>query len=214
MADYKNTLNLPDTAFPMRGDLAKREPDWVKQWQEGKLYERIRKAPRGGRSSSCTTVRRTPTATSTSATRSTRSSRTSSSRARALAGFDSPYVPGWDCHGLPIEHQVEKQHGKNIPAAEFRKLCREYAQTQIERQRRDFIRLGVLGDWENPYLTMDFATEADIIRALGRDPRARLSVPGRQAGALVHRLPLGAGRGRGRVRRPHLAGHRRRVRGR
>ena len=89
-------------------------------------------------------------------------------KSRSLAGFDAPYVPGWDCHGLPIEHQVEKVHGKNIPAAEFRRLCRTYAQTQLERQRADFIRLGVLGDWNNPYLTMDFRVEADIIRSLGR----------------------------------------------
>ncbi|MGH8865750.1 MAG: isoleucine--tRNA ligase, partial [Burkholderiales bacterium] len=89
-------------------------------------------------------------------------------KSKTLAGFDSPYVPGWDCHGLPIEHQVEKVHGKNIPAAQFRKLCREYAAEQIERQKAGFIRLGVLGDWDNPYRTMDFKTEADTIRALGR----------------------------------------------
>ena len=116
MADYKNTLNLPDTGFPMKGDLAKREPERVKQWQESKLYERIRRPrSRAARSSCCTTGRPMPTATSTSGTRSTRSSRTSSSRARSLAGFDAPYVPGWDCHGLPIEHQVEKRHGKEHP---------------------------------------------------------------------------------------------------
>ncbi|MEO8342349.1 MAG: isoleucine--tRNA ligase, partial [Gallionella sp.] len=89
-------------------------------------------------------------------------------KSKTLAGFDAPYVPGWDCHGLPIELQVEKKHGKAIPAAQFRALCREYAAEQIARQKRDFIRLGVLGDWDQPYLTMDFKTEADIIRALGK----------------------------------------------
>jgi isoleucyl-tRNA synthetase len=98
-------------------------------------------------------------------------------KSKSLAGFDAPYVPGWDCHGLPIEHQVEKLHGKNIPAAEFRRLCRAFAQTQLERQRADFIRLGVLGDWGNPYLTMDYKVEADIIRSLGR-VYARVSVSG------------------------------------
>ncbi len=84
-----------------------------------------------------------------------------------MSGFDAPYVPGWDCHGLPIELVVEKNHGKNIDPAKFRELCREYAKEQVERQKKDFIRLGVLGDWDNPYLTMDFKTEADIMRALG-----------------------------------------------
>ena len=89
-------------------------------------------------------------------------------KSKTLSGFDAPYVPGWDCHGLPIELQVEKKHGKAIPPAQFRELCREYAAEQIERQKKDFIRLGVLGDWEHPYLTMDFKTEADIMRALGK----------------------------------------------
>ncbi len=112
-------------------------------------------------------ARPTPTAASTSVTRSTRSSRTSSSRrSKTLAGYDAPYVPGWDCHGLPIEHKVETTHGKNLPADKTRELCREYAAEQIEGQKADFIRLGVLGDWDNPYKTMNFANEADEIRAL------------------------------------------------
>jgi isoleucyl-tRNA synthetase len=89
-------------------------------------------------------------ATSTSATRSTRSSRTSSSARQTLAGFDAPYVPGWDCHGLPIEHQIEKLHGKHVAGRPVRELCRAFAGEQIERQKKDFIRLGVLGDWDNP----------------------------------------------------------------
>jgi isoleucyl-tRNA synthetase len=88
-------------------------------------------------------------------------------KAKTLSGFDAPYVPGWDCHGLPIEHQVEKAHGKGVAPARFRELCREYAASQVLRQKADFIRLGVLGEWDRPYLTMNFATEAAIIRALG-----------------------------------------------
>lgn len=92
-------------------------------------------------------------------------------KSKGLAGYDSPYVPGWDCHGLPIELKVEQEFGKpgeKFTAAEFRAKCREYAATQVDGQRKDFIRLGVLGDWSHPYLTMDFKTEANIIRALGK----------------------------------------------
>src|SRR5207302_494473 len=89
-------------------------------------------------------------------------------KSKTMAGFDAPYVPGWDCHGLPIEHQIEKLHGKNIPASKARELCRAYAAEQVEQQKTGFIRLGVLGDWDHPYKTMNFQTEADEIRALGR----------------------------------------------
>ena len=88
-------------------------------------------------------------------------------KSKSLSGFDAPYVPGWDCHGMPIEVQIEKQHGKNLPTAETQRLCRAYATEQVERQKRDFQRLGVLGDWDRPYLTMAFRNEADEIRALG-----------------------------------------------
>ncbi len=168
MADYKNTLNLPDTAFPMRGDLARREPGWVKQWQDTALYQRIREAS-GGRPKFI--LHDGPPYANGDIHIGHAVNKILKDivvKSKTLAGFDAPYIPGWDCHGLPIEHQVEKVHGKNIPAAQFRKLCREYAAEQIERQKAGFIRLGVLGDWHNPYRTMDFKTEADIIRALGR----------------------------------------------
>ncbi len=166
MADYKNTLNLPDTPFPMRGDLAKREPGWVQQWQEGKLYERIREASKGRPKFVLHDGPPYANGDIHIGHAVNKILKDIVVKSKTLAGFDSPYVPGWDCHGLPIEHQVEKKHGKNIPAAQFRKLCRDFAMEQIERQRKDFIRLGVLGDWMNPYRTMDFKTEADIIRAL------------------------------------------------
>ena len=166
MADYKNTLNLPDTPFPMRGDLAKREPGWVQQWQEAKLYERIREASRGRPKFVLHDGPPYANGDIHIGHAVNKILKDIVVKSKTLAGFDSPYVPGWDCHGLPIEHQVEKKHGKNIPAAQFRKLCRDFAAEQIERQRKDFIRLGVLGDWMNPYRTMDFRTEADTIRAL------------------------------------------------
>jgi isoleucyl-tRNA synthetase len=168
MADYKNTLNLPDTPFPMRGDLAKREPQWVAQWQEGKLYERIRKAAQGRPKFILHDGPPYANGDIHIGHAVNKILKDIVVKSRSLAGFDAPYVPGWDCHGLPIEHQVEKLHGKNLPPAEFRRLCRAYATEQIERQRRDFVRLGVIGDWGAPYLTMAFQAEADIIRSLGR----------------------------------------------
>jgi isoleucyl-tRNA synthetase len=168
MADYKNSLNLPDTGFPMKGDLARREPDWVRRWQQGKLYERVRRASAGRPKFVLHDGPPYANGDIHIGHVINKVLKDIVVKSKMLAGFDAPYVPGWDCHGLPIEHQVEKLHGRNLPAAEFRRLCREYAREQIERQRRDFIRLGVLGDWDHPYLTMEFATEADTIRALGR----------------------------------------------
>ncbi|HKQ25145.1 MAG TPA: isoleucine--tRNA ligase [Burkholderiales bacterium] len=168
MADYKNTLNLPDTAFPMRGDLARREPEWVKQWQETRLYQRIREAAKGRPKFILHDGPPYANGDIHIGHAVNKILKDIVVKSKTLAGFDAPYVPGWDCHGLPIEHQIEKTHGRNIPAAQFRKLCREYAAEQIERQKAGFIRLGVIGDWQNPYRTMDFKTEADIIRALGR----------------------------------------------
>ncbi len=168
MADYKHTLNLPDTAFPMRGDLARREPVWVKKWQDARLYQRVREAARGRPKFILHDGPPYANGDIHIGHAVNKILKDIVVKSKTLAGFDAPYVPGWDCHGLPIEHQVEKVHGKNIPAAQFRKLCREYAAEQVERQKAGFIRLGVLGDWHNPYRTMDFKTEADIIRALGR----------------------------------------------
>jgi isoleucyl-tRNA synthetase len=168
MADFKDTLNLPDTPFPMRGDLARREPGWVQQWQEGKLYERIRAASAGRPKFVLHDGPPYANGDIHIGHAVNKVLKDIIVRSRTLSGFDAPYVPGWDCHGLPIEHQVEKAHGKGIEANAFRKLCREYAATQIARQKADFIRLGVLGEWDDPYLTMDFRAEADTIRALAR----------------------------------------------
>ncbi|CAG4885360.1 isoleucyl-tRNA synthetase [Georgfuchsia toluolica] len=168
MADYRKTLNMPDTSFPMRGDLAKREPGWVKDWQQKQLYKKIRAAAQGRPRFVLHDGPPYANGDIHIGHAVNKILKDIIVRAKTLAGFDAPYVPGWDCHGLPIEHQIEKQHGKGIAADKVRTLSRAYAAQQVERQKKDFIRLGVLGDWDNPYLTMDFKTEAAEIRALGR----------------------------------------------
>lgn len=168
MTDYKTTLNLPDTSFSMRGDLAKREPQMLAIWETQQRYKKIRAASAGRKRFILHDGPPYANGDIHIGHAVNKILKDMIIKSKTLAGFDAPYVPGWDCHGLPIEHQVEKTHGKNIPPAEFRKLCRAYAAEQVERQKKDFIRLGVLGDWEHPYLTMNYQTEANIIRALGR----------------------------------------------
>ncbi|MGB5855079.1 MAG: isoleucine--tRNA ligase [Oceanisphaera sp.] len=171
MSDYKNTLNLPETEFPMRGNLAQREPEMLARWIEQDLYGAVRQAKAGKK----------PFILHDGPPYANGSIHIGHSvnkilkdvivKSKGLLGYDSPYIPGWDCHGLPIELKVEAKVGKpgvKVSAAEFRQACRTYAQTQIEAQKADFIRLGVLADWETPYLTMDFGTEANIIRSLGK----------------------------------------------
>ncbi|MBT9568151.1 MAG: isoleucine--tRNA ligase [Thiobacillus sp.] len=172
MPDYKSTLNLPDTPFPMRGDLAKREPGWVKSWQEKKRYEGIREAAAGRPKFILHDGPPYANGDIHIGHAVNKILKDIIVKAKTLSGFDAPYVPGWDCHGLPIELQVEKTHGKAIEPARFRELCREYATAQIERQKADFIRLGVLGDWDHPYRTMDFQFEADTLRVLGQIQQA------------------------------------------
>ncbi|MBK9350795.1 MAG: isoleucine--tRNA ligase [Sulfuritalea sp.] len=167
MADYRKTLNMPDTPFPMRGDLAKREPGWIKDWQERKLYQRIRETARGRPRFVLHDGPPYANGDIHIGHAVNKILKDIIVRSKTLAGYDAPYVPGWDCHGLPIEHQIEKTHGKHLPGDKARELCRTYATEQVERQKKDFIRLGVLGDWGNPYLTMAFANEADEIRAVG-----------------------------------------------
>jgi isoleucyl-tRNA synthetase len=167
MADYKKTLNLPDTPFPMRADLARREPAMLKSWQERKLYERIRQASRGRPRFVLHDGPPYANGDIHIGHAVNKILKDIIVKSKSMSGFDAPYVPGWDCHGMPIEVQIEKQYGKNLPPAETQRLCRAYAAEQVERQKRDFQRLGVLGDWDHPYLTMAFRNEADEIRALG-----------------------------------------------
>ena len=168
MADYKDTLNLPETPFPMRGDLAKREPQWVKEWHEKGVYRRLRQVAKGRPRF---VLHDGPPYASGDIHIGTAMNKILKDiivKSKTLAGFDAPYVPGWDCHGMPIEVQIEKKYGKNLPPQETQRLCRAFATEQIESQKKGFQRLGVLGDWEHPYLTMDPLTEANEIRVLGK----------------------------------------------
>ena len=169
--EYKHTLNLPQTTFAMKANLSQREPGMLKKWQQEKLYEQIR-AARAGREQFI--LHDGPPYANGDIHIGHSVNKILKDiivKAKTLSGFDAPYVPGWDCHGLPIEHNVEKKHGKagdKLDHKSFRAKCREYAQAQVNGQKQDFVRLGVFGDWDNPYLTMAPAFEADIIRALGR----------------------------------------------
>ena len=168
MADYKKTLNLPDTPFPMRGDLAKREPLMIKAWQERKLYERIRAASKGRPKFVLHDGPPYANGDIHIGHAVNKILKDIIVKSKSLSGFDAPYVPGWDCHGMPIEIQIEKEFGKGLGVAEVQQKSRTYAAVQIERQKADFIRLGVFGEWDRPYLTMNFKNEADEIRALGK----------------------------------------------
>jgi isoleucyl-tRNA synthetase len=163
----KYPVNMTETPFPMRGDLAKREPQWVKQWQEKKIYDRIRKASAGRPKFILHDGPPYANGDIHIGHAVNKVLKDMIVKARNMAGFDAQYVPGWDCHGMPIEIQIEKLYGKNLPVADVQAKARAYAGEQIERQKADFIRLGVLGEWDNPYKTMNFSNEADELRALG-----------------------------------------------
>lgn len=171
MSDYKDTLNLPYTEFPMKANLAQREPAMLERWQRLDLYRKICEKNAGKPKF---ILHDGPPYANGDLHLGHAINKTLKDiivKAKQMSGFDAPYIPGWDCHGLPIEHNVEKKKGKagqKISHAEFRQACRDYAIQQVENQKQGFIRLGVLGDWENPYLTMNFETEANIVRALGK----------------------------------------------
>ena len=171
MTDYKNTLNLPETGFPMRGDLAKREPAMLQNWYDKELYRKIRSAKKGKKNFILHDGPPYANGKLHIGHAVNKILKDIIIKSKGLSGYNSPYIPGWDCHGLPIEQKVEEQVGKpgvKVTPAEFRQICRDYAASQVELQKADFIRMGVLGDWQNPYRTMDYNTEANIIRALGR----------------------------------------------
>ncbi|UGB44393.1 isoleucine--tRNA ligase [Frateuria edaphi] len=170
--DYKSTINLPQTDFPMRGDLPKREPHWLAEWEKVGRYAQIQQKV-AGRDKAFVLHDGPPYANGAIhiGHAVNKILKDMVVKSKLLAGYRSPYVPGWDCHGLPIEIAVEKKHGKpgeKLDARAFRQKCREYAQEQVDAQRADFKRLGVLGDWSHPYKTMDFRYEADMLRALAR----------------------------------------------
>ena len=171
MTDYKATLNLPQTDFPMKAGLSQREPARLKEWQQKQLYQKIREAFAGRPKFILHDGPPYANGDIHIGHAVNKILKDMIVKSRTLAGFDAPYVPGWDCHGLPIELMVEKKVGKaghKVDARTFRQKCREYASKQVAGQKSDFQRLGVLGDWDNPYLTMDYAFEANIIRSLGK----------------------------------------------
>jgi isoleucyl-tRNA synthetase len=166
---YKATIHLPATEFPMRGDLPKREPKTLERWDEEMLYARIREHAHGRPSFVLHDGPPYANGAIHIGHAVNKVLKDVIVKSKLLAGFDAPYVPGWDCHGLPIELAVEKKHGKvgdKLDAAAFRAQCRAYATEQIDVQRQGFRRLGVIGDWAHPYRTMDFRYEADMLRAL------------------------------------------------
>ncbi|MDO4937926.1 MAG: isoleucine--tRNA ligase, partial [Sutterellaceae bacterium] len=164
----KYPLNLPETAFPMRGDLPKREPAWVKQWQEKDLYKVIRAARRGKKTFALHDGPPYANGAIHMGHALNKILKDIINKTKLMAGFDVPYIPGWDCHGMPIEIQIEKQFGKGLPKLELIEKARAYAATQVACQKEGFKRLGVLADWGNPYLTMNHANEAAEIRALAK----------------------------------------------
>lgn len=171
MTNYKSTLNLPKTGFSMKANLAQREPMMLKRWEEMGLYQKIRETFAGKEKFILHDGPPYANGEIHIGHAVNKILKDIIVKSHTLDGMDSPYVPGWDCHGLPIELQVEKKVGKpggKVTAAEFRVACRKYATKQVNKQRTDFKRLGIFGDWENPYLTMAYQTEADIIRALGQ----------------------------------------------
>ncbi|MDD5033973.1 MAG: isoleucine--tRNA ligase [Methylococcaceae bacterium] len=168
--DYKATLNLPCTDFPMKANLSQREPEQLQIWKEKAIYRKIREAFKGRPSFILHDGPPYANGEIHIGHALNKVLKDIIVKAKGLSGFDAPYVPGWDCHGLPIELMVEKKIGKagiKVEPSEFRRACRSYAAEQVNLQRDEFIRLGVFGDWENPYLSMDYRFEADIIRALG-----------------------------------------------
>ena len=166
--DYRSTLNLPDTPFPMRGDLPKREPGWVKEWDEKGIYKKLRDARCGAPKFILHDGPPYANGQIHIGHAVNKILKDMITKARQLEGFDALYVPGWDCHGLPIENAIEKLHGRNLPRDEMQAKGRAFATEQIAQQMEDFKRLGVLGEWDNPYKTMNYASEAGELRALKR----------------------------------------------
>lgn len=171
MTDYKSTLNLPQTAFAMKANLAQREPQTLARWQSENIYSKIRQARAGCEQFILHDGPPYANGDIHIGHAVNKILKDIIIKSKTLEGLDAPYVPGWDCHGLPIEHNVEKKVGKagvKVDHKAFRQKCREYARKQVEGQKKDFIRLGVFADWEQPYLTMDYLTEANTVRALGK----------------------------------------------
>lgn len=169
--DYKQTLNLPNTDFPMKADLARREPEQLKWWQERQIYQQLRAQVKGRPQFILADGPPYANGSIHLGHAINKVLKDIVVKSRSMDGFDAPFIPGWDCHGLPIEHQIEKTRGKEVKHLEpraFRQACREYAAEQVTGQREDFKRLGIMGDWDNPYLTMQPKFEAEQLRAFAQ----------------------------------------------
>jgi len=169
--DYKATLNLPKTSFPMKANLPQREPEILKKWEEAKIYQKLRKIARDRPKYILHDGPPYANGHIHIGTALNKILKDIIIKSRNMAGFNAEYVPGWDCHGLPIEHQVDKELGSKkagYSISEKRKLCRAFASNYLDIQRREFRRLGVMGEWDNPYLTMSYDYEATIAREFGR----------------------------------------------
>ena len=166
--DYRSTLNLPETPFPMRGDLPKREPGWAKEWDEHGIYQKLRDARLGAPKFILHDGPPYANGQIHMGHAVNKILKDMIVKERQLEGFDARYIPGWDCHGLPIENAIEKKFGRNLPRDEMQAKSRAFATEQIVIQMADFKRLGVLGEWDHPYRTMDFKNEAEEIRAFKR----------------------------------------------
>jgi isoleucyl-tRNA synthetase len=168
--DYKQTLNLPKTDFPMKANLSQKEPEWLNLWEQTRLYQKIRTLSEGRKKFILHDGPPYANGNIHMGTAFNKILKDIIIKSKQMAGFDAPYVPGWDCHGLPIEHQVDKELGpkrKTLSQTEIRGRCRAYAEKFINIQRTEFKRLGVFGEWDNPYLTMNYAYEAVIVREFG-----------------------------------------------
>ena len=169
--DYRDTLNLPKTDFPMKAELPKREPVILKEWEEKKIYEKLRESAQNREKYILHDGPPYANGHIHMGTAFNKILKDIIVKAKFMAGYDSEYVPGWDCHGLPVEHEVDKSLGQKksqLSTLEIRRLCREYAEKFINIQREEFKRLGVFGEWDNPYLTMDSKYTACIVREFGK----------------------------------------------
>ncbi len=174
--DYRKTLNLPKTEFPMKANLAKREPDILKAWEAKGIYQKLCQMAKGRPKYILHDGPPYANGNIHIGTALNKILKDFIIKSKFMAGFDSHYVPGWDCHGLPVEHEVEKSLGKKkekFSVIDIRKQCREYAARFVNIQREEFKRLGVFGEWENPYLTMNFAYQATIVREFGKFIRGK-----------------------------------------
>ncbi len=208
--DYKNTLNLPKTSFPMKANLAQREPVILKKWEDERIYQKLREIAKDRPKYILHDGPPYANGHIHIGTALNKILKDLIVKSRNMAGFNGEYVPGWDCHGLPIEHEVDKNLGSkksSYSISEKRKLCRAFATDFVNIQREEFKRLGVMGEWENPYLTMSYDYEATIAREFGRFVGKGFGLPGEEAGLLVCLLRDRPGRSGSGVRRSQVPFH-------